>query len=84
MAVEAATQNGAWDNAYDPPSAMNVPADFKAALDSHPKARHFFNSLSRANRYAFYWQVLTTKKPQTRQAKIAKFIEMLNKGNRLH
>jgi uncharacterized protein YdeI (YjbR/CyaY-like superfamily) len=83
-AIESAKQNGRWDAAYDPPSASEVPEDFQAALDKNPKAKLFFETLNKANVYAFCWRVQTAKKPETRKARIEKFIEMLNKGEGLH
>ena len=49
-----------------------------------PKARRFFEQLDRTNRYAFCWRVQTAKKPETRQARVAKFIAMLERGEKIH
>lgn len=83
-AIKSAKQDGRWDAAYDSPSASKVPEDFQAELDKNPKAKQFFETLNKANVYAFCWRVQTAKKPQTRKAKIEKFIEMLNRGEKLH
>ncbi|HVX47764.1 MAG TPA: YdeI/OmpD-associated family protein [Candidatus Saccharimonadales bacterium] len=83
-AVNEAKHDGRWDDAYDSPSASKVPEDFQAALDKNPKARQFFETLNKANVYAFCWRVQTAKKPETRIARIDKFIEMLNRGEKLH
>jgi len=83
-AVESAKKDGRWKTAYDSPSTSTVPEDFQAALDSHPKAKQFFETLNRANVYAFCWRVQTAKKTETRQARIEKFIDMLNKGEKFH
>jgi len=83
-AVNVAKQDGRWDNAYDSPSASGVPEDFQAALDKNPKAKQFFDTLNKTNVYAFCWRVQTAKKPETRMARIEKFIEMLNRGEKLH
>jgi uncharacterized protein YdeI (YjbR/CyaY-like superfamily) len=83
-AIEAAKQDGRWNAAYDSPSASKVPEDFQAALDKNPKAKQFFATLNKANVYAFCWRVQTAKKPETRKARIEKFIDMLNRGEKLH
>lgn len=83
-AVELARQDGRWDAAYDAPSANKVPEDFQAALDKNPKAKQFFATLNKANVYAFCWRVQTAKKPETRKARIEKFIDMLNRNEKLH
>lgn len=83
-AVTAAKQNGEWDAAYDSPGSVNVPEDFQAALEKDPKAKHFFETLNKANVYAFCWRVQTAKKPETRAARIERFIAMLNRGEKLH
>lgn len=83
-AINAAKQDGRWQAAYDSPRASKIPEDFQAALDDNPKAKQFFETLNKANVYAFYWRVQTAKKPETRKARIEKFINMLNRGMKLH
>jgi len=83
-AMNAAKQDGRWDGAYDSPSATKVPEDFQAALDKDPKAKQFFETLNKTNVYAFCWRVQTAKKPETRMARIEKFIGMLHRGEKLH
>ncbi len=83
-AIESAKQDGRWDAAYDSPGASEVPKDFQTALDENPKAKQFFETLNKTNVYAFCWRVQTAKKPETRKARIERFIEMLNRGEKLH
>ena len=83
-ATESAKQDGRWDAAYDSPNAREIPQDFQAALDKNLKAKHFFETLNKVNVYGFCWRVQTAKKPETRQARIEKFIHMLNRGEKLH
>src|SRR5580700_4325101 len=64
--VERARQDGRWDAAYDSPSSAEVPEDLLAALDRSPRAKAFFSTLDRANRYAILWRIQTTKKAETR------------------
>lgn len=83
-AINLARDDGRWDAAYDSPSASEVPEDFQVALDENPKAKQFFETLNKTNVYAFCWRVQTAKKPETRKARIERFIEMLYKGEKLH
>jgi uncharacterized protein YdeI (YjbR/CyaY-like superfamily) len=83
-AINLAKQDGRWDAAYDSASTNKIPEDFLAELDKNPKAKEFFGTLNRANVYAFSWRIQTAKKPETRYARIEKFIQMLNRGEKLH
>ena len=82
--VEAAKKDGRWDLAYDSSSTMQVPDDFRQALDAHPAAAEHFASLKSANRYAFLYRIQTAKSPEVRAKKIASFIAMLEAGESLH
>jgi len=82
--VEAAKADGRWDAAYQSSSAMEVPTELAAALTKNRKAEEFFEALDKTNRYAFCWRVHTAKKPETRVARAAKFVEMLARGEKFH
>ena len=83
-AIETARQNGRWEAAYDSPSAAKVPEDFQAALNASVRASEFFGTLNRANRYAILWRIQTVKKAETRARKIAHYIEMLERREKIH
>lgn len=83
-AVEAARADGRWDRAYDSPATATVPADLRAALDEHPDARAFFDTLKGANRYAILYRIHSAVKPETRARRIAQFIAMLQRREVLH
>ena len=83
-AVESAKQDGRWHAAYDSPSKTTVPEDFQAALNKNPAAKQFFETLNKTNVFAFCWRIQTAKKPETRAARIEKFIDMLNRGEKFH
>lgn len=83
-AVELAKQDGRWDAAYDSQRNATVPEDLQAALDANPEALRFFNTLNSANRYAILFRVQTAKKPETRQKRIAQFVEMLARNETIH
>ena len=82
--IEAAKSDGRWDAAYAPQSTVTMPDDLAAALKAEPDARAFFDSLESANRYAILYRVHEAKKPETRAARIAKFVGMCARGERVH
>lgn len=74
--VRAAKADGRWENAYAA-SEMKVPADFLAALDSNSGAKEFFETLTKSSRYVIAYGLGSAKKPETRQRRFTKFIDML-------
>lgn len=82
--VEAAQLDGRWDAAYAPQSRAEVPADLQAALDANPAAKAFFATLTGANRYAILYRTQDAKTQKTRQARIEKFIGMLERREVIH
>jgi uncharacterized protein YdeI (YjbR/CyaY-like superfamily) len=74
--VRAAKADGRWENAYTA-SEMKVPADFLAALDRKPKAKQFFETLTKSSRFVIAYGLTSAKKSKTRQRRFAKFIDML-------
>ena len=74
--VRAAKEDGRWKNAYST-SEMKVPADFLAALESMPKAKQFYETLTKSNRYAIAYGLESAKKPETRQRRFKKFMDKL-------
>jgi len=72
----AAKADGRWENAYAT-SEMKVPADFLAALENKPKAKQFFETLNKSSRCAIAYGLTSAKKPDTRQRRFAKFMDML-------
>ena len=81
--IEAAKQDGRWDVAYDSQRTITVPQDFQAELDKNPEAKAFFATLNSVNRYAFCRRIQIAKKPETRHAKIAQYVAMLNEHKKL-
>jgi uncharacterized protein YdeI (YjbR/CyaY-like superfamily) len=82
--VERARQDGRWEAAYDGQRSATVSADLRAALDRNPRAAAFFETLNSANRYAVLFRIHTAKKAETRAKRIQKFVEMLEKHEKLH
>jgi len=82
--IERAKADGRWDAAYEGVSAATVPPDLQAALDANKKAAKFFATLDSRNRYAVLFRTQGAKKPETRARRIAQFVEMLAKGEKIH
>ena len=82
--VERAQRDGRWEAAYAPQSTAQVPDDLHAALSKNAKARRFFETLDRVNRYAILYRVHNAKKPETRAAHVKKFVAMLAAGETIH
>jgi uncharacterized protein YdeI (YjbR/CyaY-like superfamily) len=82
--IEAAKSDGRWEKAYDSLAKMQVPDDFLKKLSKDKKALKFFETLNKANKYALAWRLQTAKKPETRNSRMEKILEMLSKGEKFH
>jgi uncharacterized protein YdeI (YjbR/CyaY-like superfamily) len=82
--IEVAKTRGTWDNAYDSQKTIEIPADLQAELDKNPQAAEFFKSLESVNRYAILYRLQTTRNPEIRTKKLALFIEMLKRKEKIH
>ena len=82
-AVEAAKADGRWEAAYRQ-STQEVPEDLRLALDANPTAAAFFATLSAQNRFAILFRIGSVKRAQTRAARIADFVAMLERGETVH
>ena len=74
--IDAAKADGRWESAYTA-SEMEVPEDFISALDNKPTAKAFFATLAKSSRYVIAHGLLSAKKPETRQRRFRKFMELL-------
>ena len=82
--VARATADGRWEAAYPGQRSAAVPDDLQEALAANPAASASFATLDSANRYAILYRVHDAKRPATRAARIARYVEMLVAGERLH
>jgi uncharacterized protein YdeI (YjbR/CyaY-like superfamily) len=82
--VEAAKADGRWDQAYDSPGNMSLPDDFLLELQKDKKAFHFYESLTKANKYAICWRIQTAKKPETKEKRMKEILEMLGRDEKYH
>ncbi len=82
--IEAAKSDGRWQAAYDSPANTELPKDFLTLLSKKPKAKKFFDTLNKTNRFAINWRLQTAKKPETRARRMMAIIEMLASGKKFH
>ncbi len=81
--VEAAKADGRWEAAYAPASTITVPDDLRAALDAHPPAAAFFETLTGGDRYAFLYRLHHVTGAERRAARIEDYVERLSQGRKL-
>ena len=82
-AVAVAKADGRWEAAYESFRSAVMPEDFLAALAREPDAEAFFQTLNKSQRYGFFIRVTTAKKSETRRKRIADFVAMLKRGEKL-
>jgi len=82
--IERAKEDGRWDAAYAPQSTAQVPDDLVAALAKSKAAQSFFEALDSTNRYAILYRIHSAKQPETRMARIEKYVAMLIEGKTIY
>jgi uncharacterized protein YdeI (YjbR/CyaY-like superfamily) len=82
--IERAKKDGRWDAAYAAQSTAQVPDDLNRSLSKNKKAKAFFETLDSRNRYAILYRIHGARKPETRAARIEKFVAMLVEGRTIH
>jgi uncharacterized protein YdeI (YjbR/CyaY-like superfamily) len=63
---------------------MTFPDDLIKLLSKNKKAKTFFDSLNKTNRYAIAWRLQTAKKSETREKRIKLILEMLSNEKKFH
>ena len=82
--IDAAKADGRWDAAYDGARNMEIPPELAAGLAKNKKARTFFETLDKTNRYSVCWRVQTANKPETRSMRVETLVAMLARGEKIH
>ncbi len=82
--VERARADGRWEAAYEGQRRITIPEDLRRELDARPEAGAFFAGLSSQNRYAILYRLQDAKRPETRARRLAKFLAMLEAGEKIH
>ncbi|WP_432519185.1 YdeI/OmpD-associated family protein [Kineococcus sp. SYSU DK006] len=83
-AVRAAQADGRWAAAYPAQSQAQVPADLLAAIAADPAAQAVFEVLTATNRFALVHRLASVKRAETRERRIAQFVQMLARGETIH
>jgi uncharacterized protein YdeI (YjbR/CyaY-like superfamily) len=81
--IERAKADGRWDAAYRQKGA-ELPEDLAEALAANPAAEAMFARLSGQNRFAMLFRIGNVKRAETRAAKIADYVAMLERGETIH
>lgn len=84
LAVARAKEDGRWEAAYQGQGSIEVPADLAVALAAEPRALAMFDILSSQNRYAVLYRIESAKRADTRARRIARFVEMLARGETVY
>ncbi len=76
----------AYDSSWD---VVAVPIDGSATgsqreLDKDAEAAAAFSQLDRQNRYSIIWRINAAKRPETRARRIATYLDMIRRGDRIN
>lgn len=82
--IERARADGRWELAYAGQRNASVPEELQHELDLDPDAAAAFNQLDAQNRYSIIWRINDAKRPETRARRIAKYLDMIRRGERVH
>jgi uncharacterized protein YdeI (YjbR/CyaY-like superfamily) len=80
--VREAMENGEWEAALRREDVSNLPDDLSAALAENGKAQANFEKLSPSQKKQFLFWIHQAKRVETRQRRIQKTVEMVQKGQR--
>lgn len=82
--VERARADGRWASAYHGSASGELPEELARALAASPAAAAAFAALDSRNRYAMVHRIQTARQAVTRERNAAKFVAMLERGERIH
>ena len=82
--INAAKKDGRWAAANDSQSMADVPQDFMRALRRNKMSLKFFESLSKANKYAIAYRLQTAKRRETHARRMERLLGMMKRGEKLH
>jgi uncharacterized protein YdeI (YjbR/CyaY-like superfamily) len=83
LEIDRAKADGRWDSAYRQRDG-DLPAELQEALDADPSVAAAFHAQSAQNRFSMAFRIANLKRPTTRAARVAEYVEMLNRGETLH
>lgn len=79
--IEAAKADGSW-SMQDAAHALIEPAELATALDAKPEARRQWDAFPRSPRRALIWWVMSAKRPETRERRVAAIVAEAAQGRR--
>ncbi len=79
--IELAKQNGSW-TILDEVDNLEMPDDFKAALESKTNAISFYSGLSNSIKKMMLYWLKSAKRPETREKRISEIVELADKGQK--
>jgi uncharacterized protein YdeI (YjbR/CyaY-like superfamily) len=80
-AIQAAQANGSW-TALDAVERLEEPPELAAALDADPAARTHWDGFSPSARKQILWWIVSAKRPETRERRVAQTVRMAARGLR--
>lgn len=83
LEIDRAKADGRWDAAYRQRD-RELPAELQAALDADPAVAAAFAVQSAQNRFAMAFRVGNLKRPESRAARVAEYVRMLQRGESIH
>ena len=81
--IKAAKKTGLWDQDARPRISLDIPPEFAEALARNKKAKENFDKLAPSYRKHYVGWIVTAKRPETKQRRIAEAIALLEKGEKL-
>jgi uncharacterized protein YdeI (YjbR/CyaY-like superfamily) len=81
--IDRAKADGRWDRAYRQSDGA-LPAELQEALDADPEAAAAFAAQTAQNRFAMSFRVGNLKRPESRAARVAQYVEMLKRGESIY
>jgi uncharacterized protein YdeI (YjbR/CyaY-like superfamily) len=79
--IDAAKADGSW-SMQDAAEALIEPAELKAALDANSEARQQWDAFPRSPRRALIWWVMSAKRSETRDRRVATIVSEAAQGRR--
>jgi uncharacterized protein YdeI (YjbR/CyaY-like superfamily) len=80
--IDRAKADGRWDSAYRQRDG-DLPVELQEALNADPEIAKAFAAQSAQNRFAMAFRVANLKRPASRAARVARYVEMLKRGETL-
>lgn len=81
--IDRAKADGRWDSAYRQRDG-DLPVELQEALNADPEIAEAFANQSAQNRFAMAFRVANLKRPASRAARVAQYVDMLRRGETLH